>query len=118
MVAHDLISAAIALPQKNRQQLMSAAALIKRRDQRLHDRCDAVECVCVTPGLKLVSHRRVPVAVIGRFVFIEGVMNAQANLFQMFLEFQVGRRVVDGICAKHDQHIDGAGVDVRAEVSQ
>ncbi len=98
---------------------MRGLAVVKRRDQRLHDCDGAIVRARVAPRLEVMRGGNVPVTDIGRFVVVETQVRAQLNFVQPIqIEPQIDRRVISRIAADDDERFYSAVVDVSDEFAQ
>ncbi len=92
--------------------------VVERLDERLDDRGRAVVGPPVAPLLQVVSAGQVPAGRLGRFVAEAAQVHRVAHVRQRLLKVQLGRGVVDGIHAQHEEGVHLARLHRRGQVGQ
>ena len=109
---HDIETGIGRLPGNDVDELVFAAPVVERRNQRLNQAGRSVDGACIAPLLQIMRGIDMPMAELARFILIEAVPHPQWNLVHRVGEVQVLRRVVNRIGADDHQQIDIAAVHV------
>ena len=118
VVAHQVVARTFGAVGEGGEEFVDGAALVERLDERLNDRDRAVVRARVRPRFEEVGFGDVPVAQLRGLVVVRAEVDAEAHLLKARAEVEVGRRVVDGVAADDDEHLDLALVDVGQQLSQ
>ncbi len=100
------------------EDLMRAAAAIKRRDQRLDQRDRAVDRAPVAPALERMGERQVPAAGLRGLVGMKPGMDAHAHARQQLGKFQIAGRGIDRIAIQDQERIDAARRHVPGKIGE
>jgi hypothetical protein len=105
---HDLVAGAVLPAREKPDQLHVALAPVERQDQRLDHAERGAERARVAPRLEEMGARHVPRRERAGLVHVRADVDELLDLAGCRGEVQLGRRVVGGVAAEHDQGLDAA----------
>ena len=104
-LADDVEPGTVLTGREKRERLDRALAPEEREDERLDDGQRPVARPRVAPGLEEVGERRVPRGERRRLVEVRAEVDDLLGLLRGVGEAEVGRRVVGGVAAEHDERL-------------
>jgi len=100
------------------QDLMRAAAAIKRRDQRLDQRHHSVDRAPIAPAFECMGERQVPTANLCGLVGMQPGMDAHPHPRQQFGKVKIAGRGIDRIAVQNQERIDSASRHVPCKIGE
>ena len=102
--------------------LVNTLSVVKRCDQRLHDRSRAVECTSIAPAFEVVLFGNVPLALLCRLIEIQPKMERASRLVYRVhairRHLEVSGCIVNRISAKDDKHLDLSAIDIGDQLTK